>query len=95
MIYITVALATPDGLPVKTDKSILMHKLEDPSAITDVDRKTNEEQTVIIDGNALLQLTEKIFHLLPNTVSVHFVTDTYNHNSIKCPEHSRRAVSLC
>lgn len=98
------ALATPDGLPVKTDKSILMHKLEDPSAITDVDRKTNEEQTVIIDGNALLhsltsipetfgQLAEKIFNLLPNTKSVHFVTDTYNHNSIKCPERLRRAVS--
>ena len=70
------ALATPDGLPTKTDKSVLMHKVESPAALADATSNTNTLKEVIIDGNALLhslknipetfgQLTEKIFHLLP------------------------------
>ena len=74
------ALATPDGLPTKTDKSVLMHKLESPAALADATSNTYTLNEVIIDGNTLLhslknipetfgQLTEKIFHLLPQADS--------------------------
>ena len=98
------ALATPDGLLTKTDKSVLMHKLESPAALADATSNTNTLKEVIIDGNALLhslknipetfgQLTEKIFHLLPQAECIHFVTDSYNVKSIKCLERMRRGSS--
>ena len=96
--------ATPDGLPTKTDKSVLMHKLESPAALADATSNTNTLKEVIIDGNALLhslinipetfgQLTETIFHLLPQAECIHFVTDSYNVKSIKCLERMRRGSS--
>ena len=98
------ALATPDGLPTKTDKSVSMHKLESPAALADATSNTNTLKEVIIDGNALLhslknipetfgQLTEKIFHLLAQAECIHFVTDSYNVKSIKCLERMRRGSS--
>ena len=52
------ALATPDGLPTKTDKSVLMHKLKSPAA--DATSNTNTLKEVIIDGNALLHSLKNI-----------------------------------
>ena len=65
---------------------------------------TNTLKEVIIDGNALLhslknipetfgQLTEKIFHLLPQAECIHFVIDSYNVKSIKSLERMRRGSS--
>ena len=49
------ALATPVGLPTKTDKSALMHKLENPATLEDVtNNKKNTLKEVVIDSNALL-----------------------------------------
>ena len=96
------ALATPDGLPVKTDKSSLMHKLEDPSALHTSGKQ--KEDIEVIDGNCMFyilanlpstfgELAMKIFLALPKANLVHFVTDTYRHNSIKCFERERRGDS--
>jgi hypothetical protein len=93
------ALATPDGLPAKTEKSVLMHKMENPAVIITTNRNTLKE--VVIDGNAMFhslnnipetfgQLTDKIFELLPPANRIHFVTDCYRAKSIKYPERKRR-----
>ena len=44
------SLAIPAGMPIKTDKSVLMHRLEDASALR---RPRSTIQTHVIDGNAL------------------------------------------
>ena len=44
------SLATPDGMPIKTDKSVLMHRLEDASALRS---PRSTIQIHVIDGNAL------------------------------------------
>jgi hypothetical protein len=96
------ALATPDGLPAKTDKATLLHKLEDDTGHED--NLQLEDKVHIIDGNALLQalsglpqifgeLAEKIFCSLPKAKRVHFVTDTYKEASIKSAEQKRRGES--
>jgi hypothetical protein len=97
------ALATPDGLPAKTDKAKLMHRLEDETAVVD-HPKLEELGAYIVDGNALLQslialpqtfgeLSEKVFSVLPKVKRLDFVTDTYKDNSIKAAERSRRGTS--
>ena len=77
------SLATADGMPIKTDKSALMHRLED-----DVSSKApnnNRQHTQIIDGNALFhslsqipetfrEVAQKIFNSLPKIKKLHFVT---------------------
>ena len=81
------ALATADGLPIKTDKAVLMHKLEDPSTIQISIQEKGEHDVYVMDGNALFhsltslpdtfgQLAFKIFCALPKVSKVHFVTDT-------------------
>ncbi|GFR97069.1 hypothetical protein ElyMa_002737100 [Elysia marginata] len=45
------ALATPDGMPIKTNKAVLMHRLEEQSALY---ISAKEQQHIhVIDGNAL------------------------------------------
>ncbi|GFN80351.1 hypothetical protein PoB_000685700 [Plakobranchus ocellatus] len=44
------ALATPDGFPAKANKAVLMHKLEDTSAVKNP--AIDQEHIHIIDGNA-------------------------------------------
>ena len=94
------SLSTADGAPVKTDKSKLLHKLEEGHTLT-------EEPTApihVIDGNAVIQaltqvpetfgeLAERIFLTLPKASRVDFVTDTYKENSIKNVERERRGTS--
>lgn len=68
------ALATPDGCPVKTDKSKLLHHLEKDVPLAA--KPPNDSTIYIIDGNAFLQsltarpvtfeeLAEKVFNMLP------------------------------
>ena len=49
----TLALATPGGLPAKTDKAKLLHKLEDDTGHENIMQL--EDNVYIINGNALLQ----------------------------------------
>ena len=96
------ALATADGIPAKTDKSKLMHALED-NAIT-AQKSSPATTAYIIDGNALLQaqmslpntfgeLSESIFAQLPNVRRVDFVTDSYHPFSIKGLERAQRGTA--
>ena len=93
-----MALATPDGLPAKTDKAKLLHKLEDDTGHENIMQL--EDNVYIINGNALLQaltglpqtfaeLAEKKSCSLPKAKTVHFVTDTYKEDTIKSIERER------
>ena len=97
------ALATQDGLRFKTNKSTLLHKLEKKEFLEY--ESLNYDSVCIVDGNALFhsmteipntysQLAERLLSSLPNTTSVHFVTDTYKFDSIKSAERIRREVRL-
>ena len=79
------ALATPDGLPLKTNKATLLHKIEKKEFLEH--DSLNYESVCIVDGNALFhamtevpntysELAERILSCLLNTSCVHFVTDT-------------------
>ena len=50
------ALGTPDGLPMKTDKSVLLHMMDDSTCWAERNKEhyDNLNKCVIIDGNALL-----------------------------------------
>ena len=96
------SLATADGGMVKTDKSQLLHCLED--RIKTLRCPTIDDRLYIIDGNAHFQamshlpatfedLALQIFNTLPEASFVHFVTDTYKENSIKQMERDRRGSS--
>ena len=98
------ALATSDGFPIKTNKAVLMHMLEDKSALQGL--PPDHEHIHIVDGNALYhalhvtdlpetfgQLANRIFCALPKGNIVHFVTDTYKNDSIKSLERVRRRES--
>ena len=97
------ALGTPDGQPVKTDKSKLMHLIETSSEACQETPNT-AECTSVMDGMALLhafhglpdtfsELADKILCILPASQRVDFVTDIYNRNSIKAAERCRRGHS--
>lgn len=90
------ALATADGMPTKTDKAKLLHRLQGEPVIT-----RPQDSVHIIDGNAVLQsmmnipetfgeISDHVFNQLPKSGDVHFVTDTYKKNSIKSFERMRR-----
>ena len=94
------SLATADGSPTRTDKSKLLHKLEEGHVLSENPGKALH----IIDGNALFyeinqlpdsfgELATRIFNHLPNAARVDFVTDTYVTNSIKSAERERRGSS--
>ena len=94
-------LATADGMPVKTDKSRLLHNLESSIEPT-TDRPSDAVH--IIDGNAMLQslkpipdtfeeLAEHVFNRLPKSKRVDFTTDTYKPQSIKSYERARRGMA--
>ena len=96
------ALATQDDLPLKTNKSTLLHKLEKKEFLEY--ESLNYDSVCIVDGNALFhsmteipntysQLAERLLSYLPNTTCVHFVTDTYKFDSIKSAERIRRGSS--
>ena len=93
------ALATADTALIKTDKSKLMHSLEENLHL--VQRPTVAFDCYIIDGNAVQQamialpstfgeLAECVFDQLPRAQHVDFVTDSYHPCSIKGVERSRR-----
>ena len=85
------SLATADGYPVKTDKSIIASCLE--SGLS-ANSPRPSSPCIILDGNAFIHdllklpstfglLAEMIFDELPKAQRVDFVTDTYNEDSIK------------
>ncbi|GFO26053.1 hypothetical protein PoB_005255800 [Plakobranchus ocellatus] len=89
------SLSSPDGLPLKTNKATLLHKLENTFNCFESQVFSRQPNTAyIIDGNALLHclssgpdtlgyLAKQAFRSLHQTASVHFVTDTYKPDSIK------------
>ncbi|GFR95662.1 hypothetical protein ElyMa_000950000 [Elysia marginata] len=96
------ALATPDGMPMKINKAVLMQKLEDVSALQIPAKERNHVH--IIDGHALFhaqthlpetfgELAYNIFCALPKVANVHFITDNYKEHSIKSLERIRRGES--
>lgn len=95
------SLATADGMPVKTDKSKLLHYLVANIEPTE-DRPSDAVH--IIDGNAILQsltavpdtfdeLAESFFNQLLKAKCVDFITDTYKQQSIKSYERTRRVTA--
>ena len=95
------SLATADGMPIKTNKAVLMHRLEEASSLKS---PQSEFQIHVIDGNALFhtltqlpdtfgEIAFHIFAALPKTTKIHFLTDNYKHTSIKSLERSRRGTS--
>ena len=95
------SLATADGMPVKTDKSKLLHYLE-LGIVPTAERPSDAVH--IIEGNAMLQslvaipdtfeeLAESVFNQLPKAKRVDFITDTYKPQSIKSYERTRRGTT--
>jgi len=92
-------MATTDGSLVKTDKAELRHCLEE--TVADCENTAPVDRMYIIDGNAHIQsmtylpaifeeLAYAVFCTPPKASVVNFVIDTYQDNSIKQLERSRR-----
>ena len=86
------ALATPDGFPTKTDKSKLMHKIEEENK--QGPPLPTEDKVYIVDGNAMIQamvnvpttfgeVSQSLFQSLSRAKRVDFVIDSYVSDSIK------------
>ena len=97
------ALATLDGLPIKTDETKLMYQIEDDAALVH-HPCIDDLDAYVVDGNALLlaltalpptfeELSDKMFSVMPKVKRVDFVTDTYKENSIKSAEIRRQGTS--
>lgn len=97
------SLASPDGMPLKTNKATLMKALE-KGYLENNDFSKLPNTTSVVDGNALFHclnagqdtfgdLAKQAFRSLPQTSSVHFVTDSYKIGSIKSCERLRRGAS--
>ncbi|GFS21250.1 hypothetical protein ElyMa_001590200 [Elysia marginata] len=93
------SLATSDRSLMKTNKAVLLHKLEE-AEIALTSRHPEISDIHVIDGNALLQsliglpdtfgeLALKVFTCLPSSSVAHFVTDRYDDLSIKDIERGR------
>ncbi|GFO04719.1 inosine triphosphate pyrophosphatase [Plakobranchus ocellatus] len=92
------SLSSPGGLPLKINKATLLHKLENTfNCFESQDFSRQPYTAYIMDGNALLHCvssgpdTFKDFAKqascsLPQTTSVHFVTDIYKPYSKKSCE---------
>ncbi|GFO21906.1 hypothetical protein PoB_004841100 [Plakobranchus ocellatus] len=96
------SLSSPDGLPLslKTNKAALLHKLENTftcNCFESQDFSRQPNTAYIIDESALLHclssgpdtfgdLAKQAFCSLPQTASVHFVTDTYKLDSCEISE---------
>ena len=98
------SLATADGMPIKTDKAVLMHNLEKEASYSYIAPDKDRDHIHIIDGNALFhtlsqipetfgEVAHKIFTSLPKVEKLHFLTDNYNDVSIKSIERMRRGDS--
>ena len=95
------SLASPDGLPLKTNKEQLLSVLEKQEFVVTEDISKMQGTVHVIDGMAFFhsltdipdtfgELAKKVRHTLPLRESVHFVTDTYKPYSIKSFERDRR-----
>ena len=95
-------LATGDGMLAKTDKAVMLHKLEENVSFQSV--QILKEDIHVLDGNVLLhclnsipdtfgEVARHLFNRLPNVSELHFVTYTYKDVSIKAPERLRRGTS--
>ena len=82
------ALGIADGMPIKTDKAVLMHTLEDASAYKSPAMEGSKIH--VLDGNALLHSLGKIpetfgevakkFTSMPRASKIHYVTDNYKND---------------
>ena len=95
------SLASPDGLPLKTNKAQLLSFLEKQEFFVTEDISNMQGTVHVIDGMAFFhsltdipdtfeELAKKVLHTLPQRASVHFVTDTYKPYFIKNFERDRR-----
>ncbi|GFN88506.1 hypothetical protein PoB_001501200 [Plakobranchus ocellatus] len=99
------SLSSPGGLPLKINKATLLYKLENTfNCFESQDFSRQPYTAYIIDGNALLHclssgfdtfkdFAKQAFRSLPQTTSVHFVTDTYKPYSKKSCECLRSGAS--
>ncbi|GFN93834.1 hypothetical protein PoB_002034000 [Plakobranchus ocellatus] len=99
------SLSSPGGLPLKINKATLLHKLENTfNSFESHDFSRQPYTAYIIDGNALLHclssgpdtfkdFAKQAFRSLPQTTSVHFVTDIYKPYSKKSCECLRSGAS--
>ena len=89
---------------MRANKATLLHKLESPGCLMSEDITRLPGTVHVIDGNSLLhalvgvpstlgELADTVFSSLPQASSIHFITDTYKHNSIKNSERLRRGSS--
>ena len=95
------ALSTPDGCPLKTDKSSLLHELEKDCVLLEKPKNA----TNVVDAGGLIQsltsipdtyedLCLQIFNYLPQSDRVDFICDDYQVNSIKSIERRRRGLGV-
>ena len=89
-------------MPIKTDKAVLMHNLEDASSPKS---SANERNHIyVIDSNAFFhslnkipetfgELARTVFNSLPQMSKVHFLADNYKEDSVKSIERIRRGNS--
>ena len=98
------ALVSSDGSRAKTNKAVLMHKLESNITTNETYDMITSDFVYIMDGNVLFHcvknvpetfgmLAQTLFHMLPACTEIHFVTDTYKDISIKSFERNRRGHS--
>ena len=96
------SLGTADGCLAKTDKSQLMHVIEQEFK-HDVIILEPQRSVFVVDGNALIrsltrlpdtfgEFAHVVFQALPKCSTVHFVTDSYYPQSIKTLERQRRGT---
>ena len=85
------SLSTANGLPLKTNKSTLFHKIENTDCLIRDDITKLPGTVYVVDGNSLLhalveipetfgELAQTVFEKLPKALSIHFVTDKYQEN---------------
>ena len=96
------ALGTADGMPIKTDKALLMQNLENASAYKSPAMERSKIH--VLDGKALFhslgnipetfgEVVKKILTSMPQASKIHFVTDNYKNDSIKSIERLKRGNS--
>ena len=95
------SLASPDGLPLKTNNAQLLSVIEKQEFVVTEDISKMQGTVHVIDGMAFLhsltdmpntfgELAKKVLHTLPQRAPVHFITDTYKPDSVKSLERDRR-----
>ena len=95
------SLASPHGLPLKTNQAQLLGVREKQEFVVTEDISKMQGTVHVIDGMAFFhsltdipdtfgELEKKVLHTLPQRAPVRFITDTYKPDSIKSFDRDRR-----